>query len=87
MKIKIAVLLCVVSIFSFSMLSAQNVNIIPQPREVIEQNKGFTLNAEVPIVSTFESKETALLLKEYLNEAFGFKPEVKNTKNRTLQAI
>ncbi|MEN8126009.1 MAG: beta-N-acetylhexosaminidase [Bacteroidota bacterium] len=87
MKIRITIVLCIINIFSFSMLSAQSIRIIPQPQEVITQNESFTLNSKISIVTSPESRTTALILEEYLNEEFGFQVEIKNSKKRKDKTI
>jgi hexosaminidase len=57
-------------------LQAQNVSIIPCPREMKTGQRFFTIRPDVKIVYSTQGKNTALILQNYLKRISGFLPEL-----------
>ncbi|RKD86382.1 beta-N-acetylhexosaminidase [Mangrovibacterium diazotrophicum] len=62
----------------FFAVSAENIRIIPQPKEMVETNDNFLLDSRLFIVSGVESQSTALILREYFACEYGLKLELKS---------
>lgn len=79
MKIRITLLLGLLSILSSSGLVAQVIRIIPQPSQLVTENTSFALNSNVKIVAASESRATALILQDLLKEEYGIKVELNES--------
>jgi len=72
MKIKYVALICLFHLMTFSNLLAQsNINIIPQPQELIIGKGVFTINSETEILYLAESKDEAIILQDFIQNGLG----------------
>ena len=76
MKIRFLLFLVLTWISGCLRLQAQNVSIIPCPREMKTGQQFFTIRPDVKIVYSTSGKNTALILQTYLKRLSGFQPEL-----------
>jgi N-acetyl-beta-hexosaminidase len=76
MKIRFLLFLVLTWISGCLRLQAQNVSIIPCPREMKTGQQFFTIRPDVIIVYSTSGKNTALILQTYLKRLSGFQPEL-----------
>ncbi|SNR74840.1 beta-N-acetylhexosaminidase [Lutibacter flavus] len=74
MKIKYISLIGIFYLMAVSNLLAQsNINIIPQPQELIIGKGVFTINSQTEILYLAESKHEAIILQEFIQNGLGSK--------------
>jgi len=71
MKARIIYFSLMIGLFSFSGLYAQNIRIIPNPRELVPGQGTFTLSQQTRILASAESQSTAMFLQSYLEDLSG----------------
>ncbi|GAB3422791.1 beta-N-acetylhexosaminidase [Niabella aquatica] len=70
-------------LLSYQFLTAQNVNIIPQPTSISEKTGTFTINNKTVIVArTKDEIKSANFLNDYLKNIYGFKLPVKSAGSK-----
>jgi hexosaminidase len=79
MRKKIVITIGLVGLFGFMQLRAQSIRIIPQPREVKIGQDIFTINSQTLILSTTESKSTAIFLQNQLEHILGNSVEISES--------
>ncbi|MGQ7868335.1 beta-N-acetylhexosaminidase [Sunxiuqinia sp. sy24] len=64
--------LCLIS----NITQAQTLNIIPRPQEIHIQDGRFAINPQTEIIASVENYESAKVLQQHLQEAFGFENHI-----------
>ena len=88
MNKRILLIVVALALLSNEKLQAQDINIIPNPREVISGQGTFTVSDRLSIVSLAESKNTAIILQGHLKKIMGYQIEIiesVKSKNETIQ--
>ncbi len=87
MQKKISLLIVALALISSTTLKAQDINIIPRPQEVSIGQGFFTLNPQIGIVSSAESKATAQRLQSDIKKIAGYAIEIIPIKKPNTKAI
>ena len=74
-------------LFGSSTVLAQNVHIIPKPKEVINGNGFFTVNQQTKIVSSADSNASAHVLKTYIERRLDYEIDINETSKSKTETI
>jgi len=80
MKVRISILWLALCLLSYSNTQAQNINIIPNPQEIIPGQETFTFGRQLSIVSAAVSNETAIVLQTSIKKILGYQLEISESK-------
>lgn len=80
MKIKIITLPALLCLLNFSSVQAQNIQIIPQPQEVIQGEGSYIISKEVKIANCPEYPEIASILQNQMKQTLGYNMEIIESK-------
>ena len=87
MKVRISILWLAVCLLGYSKIQAQNINIIPNPQEVIRGQETYTISQQLSIVSPDVSKSTALILQSHLKKILGYQLEIIESEKSGTEVI
>ena len=87
MKVRISILWLALGLLSFSNTQAQNINVIPNPQEIIPGQETFTIGQHLSIVSAAVSIKSAIVLQSHIKGILGYQPEITESKKSGAEVI
>ncbi|MBB4080021.1 hexosaminidase [Lewinella aquimaris] len=70
------ILVTTLALFGCHMLRAQTVDIVPRPQEILIGEGSFMVDEQVQIAASAKSRETAVILQNYIAEITGYQVDI-----------
>lgn len=81
------IIVVALTLHSYSRLKAQNIGIIPNPKEVVVGKGTFTVSQQISIVSSTESISAASALQSHINQIMGYRVDIIDSVKLKTNAI